>query len=344
MNRAGQVHAAVAGRIALLLMLASLCAQEAAAQPTEGEGPTRGGSEGGLDNFVVPGLPKGLLRVEIGSGYAPSASADGSEVAVATPGIRLRVQGPLSERVGAQAFLGIGTSLYDIQDSGELFSDCHDEEGTPLECPAPDEFYGASFGAQAAYLLNPNSYLLFQGERWALVGEGFIRARWERGAFDRSLKVGTIYGLGYELTKRLRVAVGAQVDVALDGGDVSVQPTAAFRWDIVPALRLANRGFGLQLEYRGFKRFELFVAGYRSSDTYRLHNRNGLPSSSEFGDRRWQVGGGVQFRIARWLRLTTEAGAIVDRRLEVRANGEGTLSDQDVDKSPYIDVRLEFRP
>jgi len=343
-NRADQVHAAVAGRIALLLVLASLCAHEAASQPTEGEGPTRGGSEGGLDNFVVPGLPKGLLRVEFGSGYAPSVNAGDSEVAVATPGIRLRVQGPLSERVGAQAFIGVGTTVYDIKDSDELFADCSDDEGNPLDCPAPDEFYGASFGVQAAYLLNPNSYMLFQGERWALVGEGFIRGRWERGAFERSLKVGTIYALGYELTKRLRVALGAQVDIALDGGGVSVQPTAAFRWDITQALRLGNRGFGLQLDYREFKHFEFFVAGYRSSDGYRLHNRDGLPSGAEFDDRRWQVGGGVQFKIARWLRLTTEAGAIVDRRLKLSASGEGTLADEDVDKSPYIDVRLEFRP
>jgi hypothetical protein len=343
-NRGRWVRAAAASRIALLLLFASLPALDAAAQPTEGGGPNRGSSEGGLDDFVVPGLPKGLLRLEVGSGYAPSANAGGSEVSVATPGVRLRLQGPISERVGAQAFFGAGTTLYDIKDSSDLFADCNDEAGMPLECPAPDEFYAASFGAQVAYLLNPNSYMLFDGERWALVGEAFIRARWERGAFDRSLKAGTIYALGYELTKYLRVAVGAQVDVALDGGNVSVQPTAAFRWDITPTLRLGNRGYGLQLEYREFKRFEFFVAGYRSSDSYRLHDRDGFPSGAEFDDRRWQVGGGVEWKLARWLRLTTEAGAIVDRQLSVSANGEGRLSDEDVDKSPYLDVRLEFRP
>jgi hypothetical protein len=336
------VRAACASRIALLL--AWLCASGAAAQPAEGGGPTRGGSEGGLDDFVVPGLPQGLMRLEFGSGFAPSADAGGSEVAVATPGGRLRLQGPIGERVGAQAFIGFGTTLYDVKDSVDLFTDCTDGDGLELECPTPDEFYAASFGAQAAYLLNPNSFVFFDGERWALVGEGFIRGRWERGAFQDSLKAGTIAAVGYEFTKHLRVAIGAQVDVALDGGDVSVEPTAAFRWDITPQLRLANRGFGLQLQLREFKRFEFFVAGYRSSDGYRLHDRNGLPSGAEFDDRRWQVGGGMEVRLARWLRLKTELGAIVDRRLAISANGEGTLSDQDVDPSPYMDVRLEFRP
>ena len=334
---------AAASRIAALLCAAFL-ARDAAAQPAEGGGPTRGGSEGGLDDFVVPGLPQGMMRFEIGSGFATSADAGGSEIEVATPGGRLRLQGPISERVAAQAIVGFGATLYDVEDSVDLFSDRTDGDGVALECPAPDEFYAASFGLQGAYLLNPHSYLFVQGERWALIGDGFIRGRWERGAFEDSLKVGTIAAVGYELTQHLRVALGAQVDVALDGGGVSVEPTAAFRWDITPAFRLSNRGFGLKLEYREFKRFEFFVAGYRSSDGYHLHDRNGLPSGAEFDDRRWQVGGGVELRIARWLRLRTEVGGIVDRRLSISADGEGTLSDQDVDPSPYIDVRVEFRP
>ena len=343
MKRARWARAPAAIGIAALL-LASPGARRSAAQPAEGGGPTRGGSEGALDDFVVPGLPKGLLRLEVGTGYAPSADAGGAEVEVITPAARLRVQAPLGERAGARAFIGFGTPLYDVQDSADLFSDCTDGDGDPLECPAPDEFYAASFGLQLAYLLNPNSFVFFDGERWAAIGEGFVRGRWERGAFDRSLKVGTIAGVGYELAHHLRVAVGAQIDVAVDGGDVSVEPTGAFRWDITPTLRLANRGFGLQLELREFRPFEFFAAGYRGSDSYRLHDRNGLPSGAEFEDRRWQVGGGVEWKLARWLRLRTEAGAIVDRRLSIHADGEGTLSDEDVDPSPYLDVRLEIRP
>jgi hypothetical protein len=325
-----------------ILVWVSLCGHEAGAQPTEGEGPTRGGSQGALDDFVVPGLPKGLLSLELGSGFAPFADAGGSEVAVWTPGGRLRLQAPINERVGARAFIGFGTTVYDVQDSADLFSTCTDGDGEELECPVPDEFYSASFGAQAAYLLNPNSFVLFDGERWAFVGEGFIRGRWERGEFAHSLKVGTIAAIGYELTKRLRVAVGAQIDVDLDGGGVSVGPTASFRWDITEALRLRNRGFGLQLELRAFRRVEFFVAGYRSSDSYRLHDRSGFPAGAQFEDRRWQLGGGIEWKLARWLRLRTEVGGIVDRRLSI--HDEGTLADRDVDPSPYVDVRVEWRP
>ena len=56
------------------------------------------------------------------------------------------------------------------------------------------------------------------------------------------------------------------------------------------------------------------------------------------------MGGGFEWKPLRWLHLKTEAGAIVDRRLSVKANGEGTLSDRDVDSSPYVEVRLELRP
>ena len=308
---------------------------------------SRGSSGGGLDDFVVPGLPQGLLRFEIGSGFAPSADAGGSAVAVATPGGRLRVQAPLGSRASGQAFIGFGTSLYDVQDSNDLFGDsaCDADGGSEgRRCPNPDEFFSASIGAQAAYLLNPFSYLIRDGERWALVGEGFWRARWERGAFERSLKTGGIVAFGYDLPKRLRVAVGVQFDVPLDGGGVSVQPTGAFRWNITPVLRLQNRNFGLQLQLKATRRLEIYAAGYRSSDGFRLHSRSGLPSGAEFDDRRWQVGAGLEWKLWRWLRLRGEAGAIVDRRLSIRANGEGTLADQDVDPSPYIDLRFEVRP
>lgn len=343
LSRDWRVAASVVVQISALL-LAAFVARSAMAQPSEGGSSTRPGGEGGIDDFAVPGLPQGVLRFEMGSGYAPSASAGGSEVEVATPGGRLRFQGPISQRAVAQAVIGFGTSLYDVNDSVDLFADCTARDGSPRECPTPDEFYSGSFGAQIAYLLNPYTYVVFQGERFALVGEGFWRARWERGAFEDSLKVGTIVALGYDLPKRLRVAIGAQVDVALDGGNVSVQPTGAFRWDITPVLRLQNRGFGLQLQSDVFRRLELYAAGYRNSDGFRLHNRAGLPSGAEFNDRRWQVGAGFEWKLWRWLRLKGEAGAIVDRRLSVQANGEGTLADQDVDPSPYIDLRFEVRP
>jgi hypothetical protein len=336
LKRGGSARAAAAGRIALLLW-AAVVAREAAAQPTEGGGPTRGSSEGGLDDFVVPGLPQGLLRLEVGSGFAPSANAGGSEVSVATPGGRLRLQGPVGERVGAQAFIGYGTTLYDVQDSADLFTDCENDAGEPLNCPVPDEFYAASFGAQVAYLLNPHSFLFFEGERWALVGESFIRGRWERGAFEDSLKVGTIAAVGYDLTKHIRVAIGAQVDVNLDG--------AASRWSRRPlsdgtspsgsASRTTASASGSRV-----RRFEFFVAGYRSSDGYRLHDRDGLPAGA--GSRpalaiggvggSWPAGCGSRRR-----------PAIVDRRLSVTAM-RSTLSDQDVASSPYIDVRLGSGP
>jgi hypothetical protein len=330
------IAASIAVRVAALLL--AVPAPEAMAQPSESLEPARGGAEGvELDDFVFPGLPRGLLRLELGSGFAPPADAGGSEVALAVPGARLRLQAPIGVRASVQAFAAFASSLYEVDHASELFEDCD-------ACPAPDDFYSTSLGAQGALLLNDSRYLIRPGERWALVGEAYWRARFAQGAFERSLTTGTVIGLGYELPAKLRVAVGAQIDVALDGGEVSVRPTGAFRWDITPIWRLHNRGFGLELELRPMRRFELFASGYRSSDHFRLRSRSGLPAGANFRDRRWQVGAGFEWKLWRWLRLRGEAGAILDRRLAVRASGEGTLDSSGVDPSPYVDLRLELRP
>lgn len=320
------------------LLLCAVAAPESSAQVSDDIEPARSGAEAvGLDDFLFPGLPQGLLRLELGSEIAPAADAGGSEVAVAIPGARLRLQAPVGSRASAQVFAAFSSHLYEVRDESDLFADCE-------ACPAPDDFYSTSLGAQGALLLNRASYLFRDGERWALVAEGFWKARWEEGAFERSQTVGTVVGLGYDLPARLRLALGAQINVSFDGRSVSVQPTGAFRWDITPVLRLHNRGFGAELEFRAFRRLELFAAGYRHSDSFELRSRAGLPSGPGFSDRRWQVGAGFEWRLWRWLRLRAEAGAIVDRRLEVSADGEGSLDSTDVDPSPYLDLRLELRP
>jgi hypothetical protein len=253
------------------------------------------------------------------------------------PGGRISLQAPLGKRASARAFATVATHLYDVRRERELFSGCD-------ACPAPDQFYSTALGLQGALQVNDGWHLLRADERWALLAEGTGRARWEDGAFDRSLEAGTLLGVGYELPKRLRLALGAQIEIAADGGEVSVSPTGSFRWDPTPWLRVRNRGFGLELEARAHKRLELFAAGYRSSDQFRLRSRAGLPAGAEFDDRRWQVGAGFEWRLLGWLRLAGEAGAIVDRQLTLSASGEDDLDSRGVDASPYVDLRLEFRP
>jgi hypothetical protein len=63
-----------------------------------------------------------------------------------------------------------------------------------------------------------------------------------------------------------------------------------------------------------------------------------------FRDRQWLVGGGLEWRPWGLLRIAIESGAIVDRKLSLRARDEGTLDSASVDTSPYVGLRLEIRP
>jgi len=56
-----------------------------------------------------------------------------------------------------------------------------------------------------------------------------------------------------------------------------------------------------------------------------------------------RVGGGFDWRLANWLQLEVEAGAIVDRRLRVHEEDHGTIFSRNVDPSAYVELRFEFR-
>jgi hypothetical protein len=319
------------------LLLVGVAAPHAAAESSEDVPRTPGGASPDLDEIVFPGLARDLLRIQLGAGFMSVADAEDSEVRVVSPGGRLTLQVPVGDEGSVEVFGAFSTSEYDVNHASALFEGCG-------ECPVPESFYAASVGAQGAVQLNHGWDLIFSGERWALLSEASVGASWEEGAFERSLDSGVVLALGYEIPKRLRLALGAKIGVAFDGGEVSISPTGAFRWDVTPWLRVRNRGFGLELDLRAVKHLDLFAAGYRTGDGFRLRSRAGLPSGAKFEDRRWQVGFGVEWKVWRQLRVLAEAGAMVDRQLSVSASGDGELDSVRVDPSPYFDLRIEFRP
>lgn len=140
-----------------------------------------------------------------------------------------------------------------------------------------------------------------------------------------------------------RSGLGARVERALDGDGVNVGPSAYFRWDFARKFRLRDRGIGIQIEYRPVPNWQLFLAGFRSSDRFRLDQRPGAPAGMTFRDRQVSVGGGGMVRISHTLRLGAEIGAIVDRRVSVSARDDGRLDSADGDVSPYLSLRAEVR-
>jgi hypothetical protein len=289
------------------------------------------------DEPVFP-LMREAVRMWFESEFIPEAGLDAgdADISLIKPGLRGRNRVPVGRRASTQLSGGFSSSRYDIDGEAGPFDEC-------TTCPEPDEFYAVSLALQGALLLNTERHLLFEGERWGLLGGGFGRARWESGAFEDSLTAGGEVGLGYELPDRLRFAVGVRVETALDGGKPSISPTGTFRWDITEDVRLRNRGLGAQLEWRQ-RRFEVFITGYRASDRFLFHSRSGAPNDVLFKDSQWLTGAGVEWKLFRRLRVVAEAGAVVSRELSLRAHGEGTLAEVTGDPSPYATVRLEIRP
>ena len=108
------------------------------------------------------------------------------------------------------------------------------------------------------------------------------------------------------------------------------------------ASRCATRELGLQAEYALTPVIEVYLAGYRSTDRFRLTDRDPLGDLS-FRDRRVQVGAGFEWKLSNWLRLALEGGAIVDRRIRVHEEDLGTLLSRNGDPSGYFEVRVELR-
>jgi hypothetical protein len=288
-----------------------------------------------------PAFPEALVhdrvRLWTGAFFAPGADFGAQDVDLYRPELRLRYRLPIDDVVSLQVTADFRASRYHGEGPEPLFADCPD-------CPLPDDLYMAGVGTQGGYIINKNWHVFRGDEQWAVLGAVFVRARWEPGVFADSITPGGSIGLGYELTKKFRVALGARIERALDGDGVKVAPSGFLRWDLTPKLRLRDRDVGLELEYRPVGRWELFVTAFQSSDSFLLDDRPGLASSPTFRDAQILVGGGLVFKVAHFLRLSLETGAIVDRTLSVKTVDDGKLDSTDSDVSPYATLRIEFRP
>ena len=287
-----------------------------------------------------PAFPEAFLRDRLrlwaNTFVAPSTDFGEQDLGLTRTEIRLRARVPVGEKASVQVTADFHASLYDEDGNGALFDDC-------AGCTAPNELYATSLDIQGGYLLNRRWAVFRADELWAVLGSAYVSAHWEPGAFEESVSPGMSAGIGYQMPDVVRIALAARVERALDGDGVKVAPTGYLRWKIAPQLELRNRGLGLQLEYRPNTRWELFLAGFRSSDSFRLDDRPGAPSGTTFGDRQISVGGGIALKAYRAFRLTVEAGAIVDREIEIDSR-DGELDSADGDPSPYFLLRLELRP
>lgn len=277
------------------------------------------------------------MRVNFQSRFMPDADLGPGHVSLYEPDLRARMNLPVSRRAIVRLSARAGLSSYQFR-GGPIF----ERGGNDLVGESLD-VYRTRIGLQGAIRLNEDgASWIAEDETWALLTSLVAQSRFESGAFGDAIQIGTGLALGYEIDDTLRLALGLTVGVAPDSGDVELGPLATFRWNVTDRVTLRDRGLGLQLEYRFSPQLELFVSGFRESDSYRLDDRAGLELS--FRDRQILIGGGFEWKLNRYLRLNTELGAVTSRQVRVTDDDLGTLVSETGDPGLYIDVRVELRP
>lgn len=291
-----------------------------------------------------PEFPTGLrvrdaFRFNFESRFVPEADIGPGHVTLYRPDLRARLTVPVSDRMVVRASGRFGMSSYAMRGSPIFTSGGSDLIGNSLDV------YRARIGLQGAVRLNDDgTSWLANTESWALLASLTGESRWESGAFSQGLKVGTGLAIGYEAGEAVRAAIGVSADLSTDSGDVSLSPFATFRWNVTEGVTLRNRGLGLQVEYRWSPTLELFVTGFRKTDSYRLDARNGFGDELKFRDRQWLAGTGFEWKLNRHLRFNAELGAVAWRRVSVSDEDLGTLSSHKANPTAYVDIRVEFRP
>ncbi len=289
---------------------------------------------------ILPAFP-GLeaLRLRFEGDFVPAGGLeDGADVSVYRPDLRLRVAVPIGDRAGIQLVTRFGSAHYEFDGATDFF-------GTGLRSDDPfDPLFDAGIELQGSLLLNPGGSWLFEEERWSLLAALQGRARWESGAFSDGLTGGGGIALGYEIPRRLQLALGMSVGTRLAQSGANVGPIFSARWNVNDWLTLRSRERGAQVEVRLGPRLEAFAAGFITGKRWRLENRSDLPGGITFQDEQVRVGVGVEWKLSRRIRLNVESGVIAKRQLEVRVEGGDDLSDVDGDVAGYLGVRIDLRP
>ena len=313
-------------------------------EPSTAEGNVAGESSL-LDALPFPGLDIAeALRIQAETFAAPDASVGSGHVSVVRPELGLRATWPASDRLVLRIQTRVAQSRYRFH--GDVWGptlalpfgtfDADQLVGTHLD------LYAARLALEGAYRFSDDTHWFADDEQWAVLGAASIGSRWEDGAFDSGLAAGGDLGLGYEIPK-LRVALGVSLRTSLDKAELDVDPFLSVRWRPIERVTVRTRELGLQVEVELTPSFEVYLAGFRSSDSFQLRDRIRPLGDLTFRDRQVRLGVGLDWSLTDWLRLDLEVGAIVDRHLRVREEDLGTLLSRRADPSAYFEVRFEVR-
>jgi hypothetical protein len=286
------------------------------------------------------------VRVHARTLFAPDASIGSGRVSLVRPELSLRATAPANDRLVLRLTVRATENNYAL--SGDAW-------GGPVLLPSGAsidadrlvghnlDLHAARMAFEGAYRLSEHTGWIADREQWGVVGALSIGSRWEDGAFRSGLVgVGAI-GFGYEIPDVLRLALGVSLQSPLDHGALDANPFFSLRWRPTERVTVRSRELGLQVAFRPDSMFEVYVTGFRSSDRFRLRDRIDPLGDMSFRDRQVRLGAGFDCRLANWLRMGVEAGALTDRSLRITEEDLGTLVSRRVDPSAYVELRMEVR-
>lgn len=348
----GVARIAAAGLVSWLGAAAMASAADAQAGATPPPEPsTVEGNVAGESTFIEPPPFPGpdignAFRFQAETFAAPDASIGSGHVSVVRPELGMRATWPVSDRLLLRIVTRVAESRYRFR--GDVWGGA---VAHPLGAlPDPNllvgdrlDLHAARVSFEGAYRLSDDTKWFADTEQWTVLGTAYIGSRWEDGAFDTGLAAGGALGVGYEIPKLLRVALGVSLQTPLDQADLDLGPFVSLRWRPIERLTVRTRELGLQVEVDLAPSLEVYLTGFRSSDGYRLRDRFDPLGDLSFSDRQLRLGAGLDWSIKDWLRLGLEVGAIADRRLRVREEDLGTLLSRSADPSAYFEVRFELR-
>jgi len=336
----------------LALVLATVAAPSLAQSKSEPGSETPATTEPSTDStgegtiLEAPPLPvlpiSEAVRIRLQTFLAPDAPFGSGDVNLVRPELTARATWPASDN----AVLRISTRL--AQSQYRFYGDVWGGGVVPGVGRDPDEVFrdldlhSAQLGLEFAYRLGYDTDWFAKHEEWAVVSAMYANSRWEDDDFHSGLGAGTAIGVGYEIRDRLRLALGVSVRSPLNDADFDVGPFFSLRWRPTDRFAVRSRELGLQFEYTLTPVFEVFLAAFRSTDRFRLNEREPLGDLS-FRDRQVPVGVGFEWKLSNWLHVALEGGAIVDRQIRVHEEDLGTLLERRGDPSGYFELRFEVR-
>ena len=181
-----------------------------------------------LDTPPFPGPDvSDAFRIQAETFAAPDASIGSGHVSVVRPELGLRATWPVSDRLVLRMLTRVAESRYrfrgDVWGSTVLFPFGAGPDADQLIGERLD-LHAARLALEGAYRLSDDTNWFADGEQWAVLGSTNVGSRWEDGAFDSGLAAGGALGLGYEIPKLLRVALGVSLRTSLDKAELDPGP------------------------------------------------------------------------------------------------------------------------